>query len=126
MTTVINAKSFRKVVEAKTADYTIVGQDNGKYFTNRGATGVVIFTLPVVTTIQAGWSCRVFVAAGFDVTVESAGSLDNLTTFNDLTADSVKYGTVAELIGGGFSFIWDGTGWLVRIFGGELQTVTVV
>lgn len=125
MSTVIVAKALRKVVEAKTADYTVVAADLGKIFTNRAATDVVIFTLPIVTTIQAGWFCEFFVAADFDVTVISAGSLDDLTTFNDLTADSVKYGTATELVGGGFGFIWDGTGWLVRIYAQETQTMTV-
>lgn len=40
-------------VEAKTAAYTIVAdQDNGKTFTNEGASGAVTFSLPAATVGQ--------------------------------------------------------------------------
>lgn len=36
-------------VEAKTADYTVTEADNGKLFTNAGASGAVTFSLPPAT-----------------------------------------------------------------------------
>jgi hypothetical protein len=43
----------RREVNAKTAAYTVVaGTDNGKTFTNTGATGAVAFTLPAATVGQ--------------------------------------------------------------------------
>jgi hypothetical protein len=40
-------------VEAKTANYTVVaGTDNGKYFTNEGASGAITFALPAATVGQ--------------------------------------------------------------------------
>lgn len=39
--------------EAKTADYTVVANvDNGKTFTNEGASGAVVFSLPAATVGQ--------------------------------------------------------------------------
>jgi hypothetical protein len=43
----------RRTVEVKTAAYTIVaGKDNGKTFTNEGASAAVTFTLPAATVGQ--------------------------------------------------------------------------
>lgn len=42
-----------RTVAAKTADYTVVaGTDNGKTFTNEGASGAVVFALPAATVGQ--------------------------------------------------------------------------
>src|SRR3990167_588899 len=118
-------RSLLYPIDAKTADYTVVAQDIGKILTNRAATASVTFTLPIVTEIQAGWWCMFFAAADFAVVIASAGSLDNLTTFNDLTADSITIDTATEIIGAGVKVVWDGTGWLVHLFPQETQTVTV-
>lgn len=43
----------RRTVEVKTADYTVVAAtDNGKTFTNTGASGAVTFALPAATVGQ--------------------------------------------------------------------------
>jgi hypothetical protein len=43
----------RLIVEAKTANYTVVaGTDNGKTFTNEGASGAITFALPAATVGQ--------------------------------------------------------------------------
>jgi hypothetical protein len=48
----INGRELR-TVEAKTANYTVVaGTDNGKTFTNEGASGAVTFALPAATVGQ--------------------------------------------------------------------------
>ena len=42
-----------RTVAAKTADYTVVANtDNGKTFTNEGASGAITFTLPAATVGQ--------------------------------------------------------------------------
>lgn len=44
----LNGRQTR-TVEAKTANYTVVGPDNGKTFTNQGASGAITFSLPAAT-----------------------------------------------------------------------------
>lgn len=121
------SQSNYRVISAKTADYQIMPEDIGKLFTNRGAAGAVIFTLPVVANIATGWWCRFFTAVlAQNVTIASADSADNITTFNDLTADSVALSTASERAGFGAEYVWDGTGWLAfHNLGAETQTPTI-
>lgn len=52
MSTTLNGQQLA-IVEAKTAAYTVVaGTDNGKTFTNAGATAAVTFSLPAATVGQ--------------------------------------------------------------------------
>lgn len=112
-------------IEAKTANYSVTAADCGKTFTNRGATGAVNFTLPATAEIEAGWWARFFVVADQNVTVTSA-TADTMSVFNDATADSIAFSTVAERIGGGIEVVWDGTSWLTFVsLGAETQTPTI-
>lgn len=113
------------VIEAKTASYRMSAADNGKMFTNRGAGGAITFTLAPTGDISAGWHCWVMTAAATEIVVESP-TADTMTTFNDLTADSVSFATTSEIIGGAWMFTWDGTGWLTFVMAEETQTMTVV
>ncbi len=112
-------------IVAKTADYTVTEADNNTLFTNRGAAGAVIFTLP--TTAKKGLRYGFHLVAGQNLTV-TAGTADTMISFNDAAADSVAFSTVAELIGGHFEVIGDGTSWIVipSVFGlgATAQTVT--
>jgi predicted RecA/RadA family phage recombinase len=45
----LNAPRAKLKVEAKTADYTVTAADRGKVFTNEGAAGAVVFSLPPAT-----------------------------------------------------------------------------
>lgn len=120
------ARNLYSQIVAKTADYQIVPGDIGKLFTNRGASGAVVFTLPVVADLTAGWWCEFFVAANQSFAIASSGSADNITTFNDATADSVTINTSGERIGFGARYVWDGTGWLAfHNLGAETQTPTI-
>jgi hypothetical protein len=101
-------------VTAKTASYSILEDDIGTTFTNRGDTDAITFTLPVVTNLPVGWWCCVNAVDAFDVAVISEGSSDNIVVLADKTADSVKWSTSGEIIGAGAKFLWDGTGWLVQ------------
>lgn len=80
---------------AKTANYTVLPSDNGKLFTNTGASGAVTFTLP---TRAAGYKLGFFVVADQNVTVSSAAG-DDMVTVNDASADSVAFSTSNEKIG---------------------------
>lgn len=98
---------------AKTASYTLTARDNGKIFTNRGATGTITFTLPKITTGTGsgmkGFNARFFTVAAQAIVIASNPS-DTLIVHADATADSV---TTAATIGQHFEVISDGTGWLV-------------
>lgn len=112
-------------IEAKIADFRMTYIDSGKLITNRAATGNLVFTLPPTADIVSGWHVWVINSAASKITVQS-NTADTMTVFNDLTADSVAFGTTNEIIGGGWLFVWDGTGWLTFMFATEVQTMTVV
>lgn len=81
---------------AKTADYTIVPGDNGTLFTNGGAAGAVVFTLPA---LKNGYFFGFLVTADQSVTIASAAG-DDIVTFNDAAADSLAFSTAGEKLGG--------------------------
>lgn len=110
-------------VAAKTADYTITDADDGKLFTNRGAAGAVIFTLPAVTAARKGMTVYFFVVADQNVTINATAN--EMVTFNDLDADGIAFSTATELIGAAVMAVCDGTSWLMFLMTQETQTVTV-
>lgn len=113
-----------KDVVAKTSDYTVTAADNGTLFTNGGASGAVVFTLP---TIAKGLRYRFFVEADQNVTV-TAGTADTLVVFNDAAADSIAFSTSSEKIGGSVEVVANAaaTKWLVMVnLGAETQTPTI-
>lgn len=118
--------TFPRTVIAKTADYTVTENDNGTLFTNRGATGAVIFTLPA--TAEKGLRYGFYVVADQNVTV-TAGTADTMVVFNDATADSVAFSTASKKIGAYVEVYGDGTGWLVQANqwadGTLTQTITI-
>lgn len=94
------ANPFKKVgwmqEIAKTADYTVVAADVGTLFTNTGAAGAVIFTLPA---LAAGLGPFEFlVTANQNVTVTAPAG--KLVTFNNAAATSVAFSTAGNKIGG--------------------------
>jgi hypothetical protein len=99
---------------AKAADYTIVSADDpsGTIFTNRGAAGEVIFTLPAPSQLLAGVFYLFAGLAGQNIKVKTA-TVDTLVTKNDAAADSVAMQTAGELIGGLMLAFCDGTSWYV-------------
>ena len=117
------ADKLVQVIEAKTANHTIVKEDFGKLFTNRGATGAVTFTLPAV--VPGFKSCYVefYTLEAQDVTI--AGTAGELVTFNDAAANSVAFSTAGDEIGNYAKAICDGTSWLI-ILGIEGAVVATV
>ena len=99
-------------IEAKTASYTLTAADGGKTFTNRGDTDAITFTLPATAAVESGWWAQFYVVEDADLAVV-AGTVDTMVVVNDKAADSVKWSTASEKIGGGCKVVHDGTGWLV-------------
>lgn len=115
------------VVAEATASRTLTVADNGKMFTNLGG-GACTFTLPLLSTLHKGWTCRFFVqAAGDFIVAAHATDADKIACFNDAAADSVAFSTDNEEIGGSMVFTVDsaGTGWLCETIGGETQTPVI-
>jgi hypothetical protein len=108
-------------VSAKTAAYTLIPQDSGTVFTNRGATGSVTFTLPD-PTVNEGMHAYIYIIADFAIVVAGAvadtmviPTDDAGTGDGDLAADSFTLATSNEMTGNGMHCICDGTGWLVMV-----------
>jgi len=90
-----NSAGWRDVV-AKTANYTVTAADNNTIFTNQGASGAVVFTLP---TIAKGLRYRFYGEAAQNISISSA-AVDTLVVFNDAAADTIALNTSNEIIGG--------------------------
>lgn len=101
-----------KAITHKATDYTVLAADNGTFFTTKGATGAVEFTLPAITASQ-GMRFMFYAAADENLTVSSAAAGD-LICLNDLTADGVTLSTSGHIIGSSFEVIgMDNASWLV-------------
>jgi len=107
------AGGIKMNVKAKTADYTIVSADDpsGTVFTNRGASGAVVFTLPAPSQALEGVFYDFVGVAGHHITVKTA-TADTLIAYNDATADSIATSTAGELIGVAMRAVCDGTSWI--------------
>src|SRR5262245_16125705 len=107
---------LKKRVVAKTADYTIVspatnaGDASGTIFTNRGATGAVVFTLPAPAQNIAGVFYDFLGVADQTFTVATA-TADTLINDGDAAADSLAVSTSAHKIGACMRVMCDGTAW---------------
>jgi hypothetical protein len=108
------AQNFQQKIVAKTAAYTITAEESGTLFTNRGATAAFTFTLPAVTGLPIGTRYEFYGVTNAGYTVASNGSSDNITTKNDLSADSITMTTDSLAISGALEVIWDGTRWLAK------------
>lgn len=113
-----------KRFQTKTADYTVVANDNFTLFTNTGASGAITYTLP---TLANGYFFGFSVVADQTITVASAAG-DDMVVFNDASADSVAFGTSGEKIGGLFAVFSNpgATKWHVMNLSAGANTVTVV
>lgn len=108
-------------VAAKTSAYSLIAQDSGSIFTNRGATGSVTFTLPA-SADNNGMYAYFYAIADFAIVVATA-TADTLvvptddtgTGDGDLAAKSFTYATSNEITGAGCMCFCDGTGWCVMM-----------
>ncbi len=112
-----------KDIVAKTANYTVTTADNDTYFTNRGASGTVVFTLPA--TPYKGLRYCFHAVAGQTLTV-AAGTNGTMIAMNDAAANSISFSTANEIIGGSVEVLGDGTSWLTQVhLGLETQTPVI-
>ena len=97
---------------AVTANTTLKVADSGKLYTNLGASGAVVFTLP---SISAGLYFGFLVNAGQTVTVSSAEG-NNIVWFNTVAGNSLSFNTSNGKIGGWLDFMSsaNGTLWYVQ------------
>lgn len=77
-----------ELVEAKTANYTVLASDSGKVFTNAGATDTVVLALPVAA---AGYRIRARVAAAFALRLDPNGSETLTDPLNGSVMAAGKY-----------------------------------
>lgn len=112
-----------KRFQSKTADYTVVANDNFSLFDNVGAGGAVNFTLP---SIANGYLFGFRGQADQTITVTSAEG-NNMVAFNDVSASSVAFSTSGEKIGGMFVVFSNPAAnkWIVQNVSAGANTVTV-
>jgi hypothetical protein len=111
------------IMQAKTADYTVVASDSGTVFHTTGATAAVNFTLPAINT--GPWHFLFINGADQNLTVTSA-TADTIVTYGDLNADSVAFSTSSEKIGGAIEVWCDGTTLFVLARPASIyQTITI-
>lgn len=108
---------------AKTTAYSVLSTDHGRFFTNRGATASVTFTLPAVTTLPAGFTVSFFAVSNYGLVVASNGSSDNIVGLNDAGADTITCTTTSRMIGANVKVVFDGVGWLAIEGAGATYTV---
>lgn len=103
-------------VVAKTANYTILSASDpsGTVFTNRGAAGTIIYTLPAPSLALAGVYYDFLTIVAQIITVATA-TVDTLITDADAAADSLS--TTAR-IGVALRVYCDGTSWIAVLASG--------
>lgn len=106
------AGGVRLNIAAKTADYTILSASDpsGTVFTNRGASGAVVFTLPAPTPALAGVVYEFLGIADQSFSFKTA-TADTLLVVNDAAADSLAVSTASHKIGAHMRTVCDGTAW---------------
>lgn len=104
-------------VVAKTGNYTILdpyttggGDRSGTIFTNRGAGGAVVFTLPAPVARLRGCFYEFLGHADQNITIQTA-TVDTLIALNDVAADSIAMSTAGAKIGAHCRLVCDGTSW---------------
>ena len=113
----------RLLVAAKTASYSVVEADSGKFFTTEGASGAITFTLPAVGT--SGLFFSFYNAEDQNMIVASVAG-DDMVAFNDVAADSVAFQTTSEKAGSRIDVVSDGTKWMTSVFlAAETVTPTI-
>ena len=117
----IQEMPFKVNVVTKVADYTVKASESGTFFTNRGATAAVNFTLPA---FASGLNYLFYAAADVAVTVTS-GTADLMIVDDDVAADSLALSTGSEIMGGAIQVVSDGTKWMAMTYLEESQTAVV-
>ena len=117
----IQEMPFKVHTQTKTLDYTVKASESGTFFSNRGATAAMNFTLPAVAS---GLNYLFYAAADFSVTVTPA-AVDTIVCDNNVAADAFALSTGSEIIGGAIQVVCDGTKWMAMAYLEETQTSVV-
>jgi hypothetical protein len=104
---------YRRIVEAKTSDYTITSADSGKILTTEGALGTVIFTLPAPSASTQGMWVDIVQAANQIMTVTCAVD-ESIISQGDLDLDQVSNSSPIK-IGANCTCFCTGTKWIVNV-----------
>lgn len=115
------ARFYFPKATAKTASYTVKRTDCGKFFTTRGASGAVTFTLP---SKKDGLFFYFGNAVDQDMVVAADAANTIITYNNNSTADSVSFATASQKIGGLLLVYCDGTSWWCINLSPNTLTVT--
>ena len=99
---------------AKTADYTVVASEMGTNFTNTGAAGTVVFTLPSAALVP-NKTVKFSALAAQIVRVDPTGSEKAYLNGSGVAG---KYVNIAAVIGNYADFYSDGTDWHVTYTSG--------
>jgi hypothetical protein len=114
-----------KLVQAKTANYTLTALDDGNYFETTGNGGAITFTLPALANVGPGWRASFFNTVGQNMTVTAPAPGGSLVAFNNNAATSVSLQTGGNLIGSGFRITVNaaGTKYIAEPIGAGTVTV---
>lgn len=101
----------KRVITAKTADYTVTAAETGTVFTNTGAAGTVVFTLPASPANGLTYEFHITEAQSVDIKTGTAvliyaNAAPTTATTGKLTKNTV--GTCIQLVYNGVA--WMGTG----------------
>ncbi|HNR14402.1 MAG TPA: hypothetical protein PKM59_13935 [Thermodesulfobacteriota bacterium] len=98
-----------KIPIAKTADYTLKLEDNGRIFTNKAAQGAVTLTAPN-GTVPVGW--HVYIAPMADQVLGFDPKPDTAQVYIKGAAQAAGKLVSVTDIGDFMHLVWDGTDWL--------------
>lgn len=115
--------AMRVKTVAKTASYTCKVEDSGIVFTNRGAGGAVVFTLPAVADSTGVVYFFMNCVLAQDLTISAPAG--TLVAFNNIAATSIAFSTASQRAGGGAMLVCDGTKWLAFVMANVGATVTI-
>ena len=108
--------------DTQTANYTVTALESGTHFNNRGASALVVFTLPALAAGLYYLFTNSVLAQDLRVSTPNAGEM---VAFNDIAANEIAYNTANERAGGGFYAVSDGTDWIVMQLINTLQSATL-
>lgn len=115
----MSTRLHRGPMRDKTASFTLdpVGTRCGTVFTNRGATGAVVLTLPQLApnaTWDGYWIEFVGVA---DQSITVTAAANKAITFNNAAATSLAASTGGQKIGARIRAMWDASGSMWQLDG---------
>jgi hypothetical protein len=87
-----------RTVTAKTADYAVLAADMDKVFTNTGASGAVVFTLPEASTV-IGESVYFVVTVAQNLDVNPADATDQILGLTNAAGDALRNATIGGVVG---------------------------